>query len=360
MTPHQRKTAAIVSKLLEWYSKNARDLPWRREPYCNDPYAVHISEVMLQQTQVKTVMPYWTRWLEKLPNIPALANADSDLVHKLWEGLGYYSRARNLQRAAQEILRRHGGAFPTRYEDVLELPGVGPYTAGAICSIVFAQPRPILDGNVIRVLSRLHGIRTNVRTAATRQRLWNLATELVQAAPEAPGHLNQALMELGATVCIPKSPRCTECPARDVCTAYLQGIAGRLPNLGLRVQATSRKFFAFVVERKGTYLVRQRSADQVNAHLWEFPNLEAASGISNPGDAAVALGLRLTEADRPRMTVKHTITRFRITVEIYDAVGAGKEASGVWASKADLQRLAFPSAHRRIANALLGTQEADE
>ncbi len=315
---------------------------------------------MLQQTQVKTVIPYWMRWLEKLPNIPALANADSDLVHKLWEGLGYYSRARNLQRAAQEILRRHGGAFPTRYEDVLELPGVGPYTAGAICSIVFGQPRPILDGNVIRVLSRLHGIRANVRTAATRQRLWNLATELVQAAPEAPGHLNQALMELGATVCIPKSPRCSECPARNLCKGYSQGIAGRLPNLGLRVRATSRKFFAFVVERKGKYLVRQRSADQVNAHLWEFPNIEAASGVSSPDNAAVALGLTLTEADRPRMTVKHTITRFRITVEIYDAVGAGKEASGVWASKADLQRLAFPSAHRRIANALLGKQEADE
>jgi A/G-specific adenine glycosylase len=359
VTPHRPSIAPIVSRLLEWYLKNARDLPWRREPYCNDPYAVHVSEVMLQQTQVKTVIPYWTRWLVRLPDIAALAHADPDLIHKLWEGLGYYSRARNLQRAAQEVLRRHEGKFPTRYEDVLELPGVGPYTAGAICSIVFNQARPILDGNVIRVLARLHGIRANVRTAATRQKLWKLATELVEAAPEAPGHLNQALMELGAIVCIPKSPRCGECPARNLCTGYLKGIADRLPNLGLRVQATPRKFFAFVVERKGKYLVRQRSADQVNAHLWEFPNIEAASGISSPDNAAVALGLTLAEAGGPRMTVKHTITRFRITVEIYDAVVAGTDASGVWASKADLQRLAFPSAHRRIANALLGKQEGD-
>jgi A/G-specific adenine glycosylase len=354
VTPHQQTIDTIVSRLLEWYMRNARDLPWRREPYCNNPYAVHVSEVMLQQTQVKTVIPYWTRWLEKLPSISALAHADPDLVHKLWEGLGYYSRARNLQRSAQEILRRHGGEFPTRYEDVLELPGIGPYTAGAICSIAFGQPRPILDGNVIRVLARLHGIRVNVRASPVRERLWKLATELVEAAPAAPGQLNQALMELGATVCVPKTPRCTECPARNLCKGYSQGIAARLPNLGLRVKATSRKFFAFVVERKGKYLVRQRSAGLVNAHLWEFPNIESVSDAPNPSSAAGLLGLKLHAGASPWMTVKHSITRYRITLEVYGAARAEPEAVGVWASKSDLKRLAFPSAHRRIANALLG------
>ena len=354
MTPHQRQIATIVSRLLDWYAENARDLPWRREPYRNDPYAVHVSEVMLQQTQVKTVIPYWTRWLRTLPDISALANADPDLIHKLWEGLGYYSRARNLQKAAQEILKRHGGEFPTRYEDVLDLPGVGPYTAGAICSIVYEQAKPILDGNVIRVLARIHAIRGNVRTSPVRERLWKLATELVEAAPKTPGHLNQALMELGATVCVPKAPRCLECPARKICKGYVQGVAARLPNLGIRVPATSRKFFAFVAERKGKYLVCQRPVGLVNAQLWEFPNIESISGVPEPGDAAVALGLELSGTGGPWMSVKHSITRYRITMDVYVATGVGTGSPGVWASRSDLKRLAFPSAHRRIANALLG------
>ena len=308
---------------------------------------------MLQQTQVKTVIGYWERWLQALPNVAALAHADPDQVHKLWEGLGYYSRARNLQKAAVEIMRRHGGEFPTRYEDVLELPGVGPYTAGAICSIVYGQAKPILDGNVIRVLARVHGIRANVRTSPVRERLWKLATELVEAAPQNPGHLNQAVMELGATVCVPKTPRCLECPARKICRGYIQGVAARLPNLGTRVPATSRKFFAFVTERKGKYLVRQRSAGLVNAHLWEFPNTESISGVPGASAAADLLGLKLSGGGTPWMTIKHSITRYRITMDVYDATASGPEPTGVWASKSDLRRLAFPSAHRRIANALV-------
>ena len=166
----------LVPALLDWFSANARDLPWRRT---RDPYAIWVSEIMLQQTQVKTVIPYWKRWMRKLPSIEAVAKARSDKIHKLWEGLGYYTRARNLQKAAKQILEKHNGKFPDIFDDVLALPGIGRYTAGAICSIAFNQPTPILDGNVIRVLTRVYGIGENPHEKKTNARLWQLAEELV-------------------------------------------------------------------------------------------------------------------------------------------------------------------------------------
>jgi len=182
LTPHQRKTTAIVSKLLDWFSTNARDLPWRRT---RDPYAIWVSEIMLQQTQVKTVMPYWNRWMRKLPTLEAAAKAPSAKIHKLWEGLGYYTRVRNLQKAAQVIMEKHGGKFPEKFDDVLALPGIGRYTAGAICSIAFNQPTPLLDGNVIRVLTRIFGIAENPKEKQTNTQLWTLAEELVCRAKNA-------------------------------------------------------------------------------------------------------------------------------------------------------------------------------
>ena len=175
----QRKISALVEILLEWFAANTRDLPWRRT---RDPYAVWVSEIMLQQTQVKTVIPYWERWMQALPTVAAAAQAPSDQIHKLWEGLGYYTRVRNLQKAAQVIVTQHGGRFPEDYEAVLELPGIGRYTAGAICSIAFNQPAPILDGNVIRVLTRVFGIAENPKEKATNARLWELAAALVSQA----------------------------------------------------------------------------------------------------------------------------------------------------------------------------------
>src|SRR5208282_5376629 len=172
----------LVPALLDWFSANARDLPWRRT---RDPYAIWVSEIMLQQTQVKTVMPYWKRWMRELPTIKAVADASPDKIHKLWEGLGYYTRARNLQKAAQQIVARHGGRFPQNFDDVLALPGIGRYTAGAICSIAFNQPVPILDGNVIRVLTRIFGITENPKEKQTNARLWKLAEELVSRAKNA-------------------------------------------------------------------------------------------------------------------------------------------------------------------------------
>ena len=173
------KNSQLVSALLDWFAAHARDLPWRRT---RDPYAIWVSEIMLQQTQVKTVIPFWNRWLRELPTIAAAAQADSAKLHKLWEGLGYYTRVRNLQKAAQVIVEKHGGKFPENFEEVLALPGIGRYTAGAIGSIAFNQPTPILDGNVIRVLTRLFGIAENPKEKETNARLWQLAEELVKEA----------------------------------------------------------------------------------------------------------------------------------------------------------------------------------
>ncbi|HUA67417.1 MAG TPA: A/G-specific adenine glycosylase, partial [Candidatus Saccharimonadales bacterium] len=204
-----QKAGRLVPLLLDWFSKNARDLPWRRT---RDPYAIWISEIMLQQTQVKTVIPYWKRWRRELPTIKTVAGASADKIHKLWEGLGYYTRARNLQKAARQVITKHGGKFPENFDDILALPGIGRYTAGAICSIAFNQPMPILDGNVIRVLTRIFGIVENPKEKKTNARLWQLAEELVRRAVPSPprrggnttpyhSFLNQSLMELGALVC---------------------------------------------------------------------------------------------------------------------------------------------------------------
>src|SRR5579872_7438421 len=218
---HSTDNNGLVCSLLNWFCQNARDLPWRRT---NDPYAIWISEIMLQQTQVKTVISYWTRWMEKLPNVETFARARPQQVLKLWEGLGYYARVRNAHAAAKEIVQKFSGKFPAKFDDVLALPGIGRYTAGALCSIAFNQPEPILDGNAARVLCRIFGIRHDPREKATNARLWRIARELVEAAAREThtasasnggdgirpcSALNQALMELGALVCTPTQPKCS-------------------------------------------------------------------------------------------------------------------------------------------------------
>jgi len=218
-----------VPRLLKWYAAHARDLPWRRT---RDPYLIAVAEIMLQQTQVKTVIPFWERWQRELPTVEAAAKAPSAKIHKLWEGLGYYTRVRNLQKAAQLIVGRHAGKFPENFADILALPGIGRYTAGAICSIAFNQPAPILDGNVIRVLTRIFGIAGNPKEKTTGKLLWQIAEELVCRAknakdakdknpspasrssrdPNSCSHLNQSLMELGALICTPRNSQCLICP----------------------------------------------------------------------------------------------------------------------------------------------------
>ena len=378
--------ARLVPLLLDWFAANARDLPWRRTL---DPYAVWVSEIMLQQTQVKTVMPYFERWMIELPNVEALVNASSEKIHKLWEGLGYYTRVRNMQRAAQAVVAKHGGQFPTNFDDVLALPGIGRYTAGAIGSIAFNQPAPILDGNVIRVLARVFAIRENAKEKATNARLWQLAGELVQAAALTtndgtipviestlvlgPGHssfvirhspsgpcsaLNQSLMELGALVCTPRQPKCEACPLTRLCGARRDGLVEQLPNLGVRATATARRFAACVVERDGKFLVRQRPAGVVNAHLWEFPNVETSPTASKQATRqAIEAELRQHLASwTPFTTVKHTITRYRITLDVFRGTEHQRSplpGAGEWFHAAKLRQLPFTSAHRKVLEKLL-------
>ena len=370
---HNRKVSILVRELLKWYQIHKRDLPWRREPYSSDPYCVFVSEIMLQQTQVKTVLPFWERWMRELPTVQVAARASSDKIHKLWEGLGYYTRVRNLQKAAQLILDQHNGKFPNRFEDILALPGIGRYTAGAISSIAFNRPTPILDGNVMRVLTRIFGISENPRDKKTNERLWQIAEELVLNAEtfgkarvnsKSPNcsHLNQSLMELGALICTPRNPQCAACPVKKLCFAFNQDRVAELPNLGKREKATARRFVAFVMERNGQFLVRQRPAGVVNAHLWEFPNVEILNknGDGRDGNghvpfarAAKELGIEFKNA-KPICTVKHSITRYRMTLEAFgvQTKRAPKIPDAIWLPHGQLESLAFTSAHRKILTAV--------
>jgi len=343
----------IIEALTVWFAAHARDLPWRQT---RDPYAVWVSEVMLQQTQVKTVLTYWRRWMRVLPDIASLAAVDAGKLHKLWEGLGYYTRVRNLQQAARLIVARHDGRFPKDFEAVLDLPGIGRYTAGAVCSIAFDQPHPILDGNVIRVLTRLFGIPGRVRERETNRRLWQLAEDLVKRTcrrqPKgSPSLFNQSLMELGALVCTPRQPRCGDCPVSDWCSARQHSHINDLPNLGPRPGTLQRRFAAFLVRDGRRFLVRHRPAGGVNAHLWEFPNLELASQDDAPREAAQRLFGFGPETIELLGVLKHSITCNRITLEVFALSGCPRlSASGVgeWLTAHQMARLPFTAAHKKI------------
>jgi A/G-specific adenine glycosylase len=359
---------------MRWFLTHARDLPWRRT---RDPYAIWVSEIMLQQTQVKTVVGYYERWMLALPNLASLAGASSEQLHKLWEGLGYYTRVRNMHRAAQVIMAEHGGVFPRRYEDVLALPGIGRYTAGAICSIALGQPTAILDGNVIRVLSRIYGVEGDTGGKEVNARLWSLAQNLVTAVDRMSGRnlavgesskrrdqfggaspcslLNQSLMELGALVCTPQNPGCKACPVRKYCTAFEIRRVDQLPTPRKRPEVTARRFLAFILEDRDCYLVQQRPANVVNGNLWEFPNVEA-NGADTPAKAArTAIGAAASRVTRVQ-TIQHSITRYRIQLEVYRVQLKGHKGirlavhdpNSRWLKLQQLSELPFASAHRKI------------
>ena len=273
-------TERISNNLLSWYSSHFRSLPWRSDP---TPYHVWISEIMLQQTRIEAVLPYYDRFITTLPNIQSLAEAPQELLLKLWEGLGYYSRARNLQKTAQILMQEYGGEIPADYERILALPGIGPYTAGAIASIAFSIPVPAVDGNVMRVLSRLTGDTTDVLSTAGKKIFTELAWQFV---PEQnPGRFNQALMELGERICLPNTtPKCELCPLRSECVAYREGTTTSLP---VRIKKTKRRVekrqvvVAITGEHPPRLLIHQREDSGLLASLWELPNTLS----ENPMDA---------------------------------------------------------------------------
>jgi A/G-specific adenine glycosylase len=340
--------AEITAPLLDWYDKNARVLPWREN---TEPYRVWVSEIMLQQTRVEAVIPYYLRFMAALPTVEALAEADEARLMKLWEGLGYYSRARNLQKAARQIVAAHGGRFPKDFAEIRALPGIGPYTAGAIASISFGQPTPAVDGNVLRVLARLTGSERDIAEPAVKEE----STELLRSIYPAGrcGDFTQSLMELGATVCLPKAaPRCEVCPLSPFCSAYRDGTQAALPVKSKKAPRVRALKTVFLLRCADKLALRQRAADGLLGGLWEFPNAE---GHLRPEEAAEQLanwGVAMSSlVEGPRR--KHIFTHVEWEMVSFIADCAGESPGFHWVTRQALaEELALPSAFRPFLNAL--------
>jgi len=258
----------LTIPLLEWYRDNARRLPWREDP---TPYHVWVSEIMLQQTRVAAVLGYYARFLEELPDVAALAAVEEERLLKLWQGLGYYNRARNLQAAARQIMEKHGGVFPADYAAVRALKGVGDYTAGAICSIAFGLPVPAVDGNVLRVVARICGDDGDITTPAMKKRVSAALEEIIPL--QAAGEFTQAMMELGATVCLPNgAPLCAQCPAREFCVARREERTAQLPVKAPKKARRTEERTVWLIFHRGKVALRRRPEKGLLAGLWEFPN----------------------------------------------------------------------------------------
>ena len=319
--------------LRAWFRSNARDLPWRRT---RDPYAIWISEIMLQQTQVATVERYFPRFLAEFPDVVALAAASESDVLRQWEGLGYYRRARQMHAAARQIVAEHGGKFPDEFDAVRQLPGIGRYTAGAILSIAFDAAHPILEANTIRLLSRLWAYRGNTHDRTGQMLLWNAAASLLSA--RGNGELNQALMELGSLICTPRNPKCDACPLGSLCPTRKLGLQDRIPAPRRKTPVEELCEAAVVVQRNGRVLLRQCGDDERWAGLWDFPRfrLLLKTKLDEGIDASerqiidgvqTLVGVSIV---RPHhfTTLRHTVTRFRITLHGFVAQGKKEPLSG--------------------------------
>jgi A/G-specific adenine glycosylase len=346
----------LRTKLLAWYDLNRRDLPWRRT---RDPYAIWISEAMLQQTRVETVIPYWERFLERLPDVQALADAPEEEVYSLWAGLGYYSRARNLHAAARMVVDEFEGAVPDESDDLLRLPGVGRYTAGALASIAFDRPEPIVDGNVARVLSRQLGMRSDVSQPKTSARLWREAAALVEG--PRPGDLNQALMELGALVCTPKAPDCKTCPWTRSCDARRMGDAESLPIKKSKPKVKRVRAVAVLLERGARALAVRRESGGLLGGLWELPGAEVAHG-EKPLEAAARVVREQLGSEPPGLEeagrVRHLFTHRDMALHLFrsPAPDGRVRKNGIsehrWVSGPDLFDLPIATLTRKALEAL--------
>lgn len=354
--PEASQIEAIRVPLLTWYDRQRRDLPWRRT---KDPYAIWLSEVMLQQTQVATVIPYWERFLSRFPTVEALAAAPLDDVLSAWRGLGYYSRARNLHRAAQEVVAHFGGRLPSSAEALLTLPGFGRYTAGAVASIAFGEQAPLVDGNVARVLSRLFEVEGVPGDRAREARLWQLAGALVQG--ERPGDLNQALMEHGATVCRPESPLCLLCPVRGACMAFRHGRVDELPPAKVRAEPKRLTLALAVWPHENTLLFARRAEKGLFGGLWELPAAEIEPDVPDATAAtrlSEALGVAVT-AKGTLGTVQRQLTHRSLTLRLLRVTGRQRPAKAPafhelrWCTPAQAEGLGMSTAMQRALDAAL-------
>lgn len=339
---------AIRRRLLHWYDRHRRDLPWRRRG--NDPYAQWVAEIMLQQTRVETVAPYYKRFLTRFPTVEALAEADFQDVLKHWEGLGYYRRILHLHQAARQVASR-GGVIPETVQGLRELPGIGEYTAAAIASIAFDQPAAAVDGNVARVLSRLFHLRTSPTTAPGRRAVGAIAESLLPS--DRPGDFNQAWMDLGSMICTPRDPKCPQCPLEKTCHAATSGEVTRLPVRAQRAPVQSVIVVVGLFQHRARMLIRRRATGGLWSGLWEFPNVVVSGRqrVSAVRHLAADLGLALTTTPTKVALVRHQLTHRSIQFEVYLCPVEVKIDVGPdhrWVSKLAFEKLAVSTAHRRI------------
>ena len=326
-------------RLLAWYRRHGRDLPWRGS---RDPYRIWVSEIMLQQTQVETVKPYFARFLAEFPTIEALAQADADRVLRHWEGLGYYRRARQLHQAAKRIVADHAGVFPRQPQAVGQLPGIGRYTAGAILSIAFDAREPILEANTVRLFSRLLAFRGDTPSTEGQRLLWAMAEALLPR--RHPGRFNQALMDLGSEVCTGRTPQCGECPVAVLCLARQAGLEAEIPTPKRKPVIESRHEVALVVRRRGRVLLLRRPEGERWAGLWDFPrylvSAEHPAGLAQELADHVRhqLGITIEVGDQVA-TLRHGVTRFRITLDCYEARYRSTDGTAAAASSVETRWL---------------------
>lgn len=388
--------SGIRSSLLSWYDAEARDLPWRNQPEYRDirhpdPYAVLVSEIMLQQTTVRAVIPYFNSWMDRYPTLQELADASEEDVLRSWEGLGYYSRARNLHQAARETVSRYGGKLPEEVEELRDLPGIGDYTSGAVASIAYGKREPAVDANITRVLSRLFALKKNPEQEhlktdpAVRRYLYRLAGRLLP--PDRPGDFNQALMDLGSSLCKPNDPVCNQCPFEQWCRAHNLNLTGQIPERGKPTPTKSLEAALGIILREGKVLIQRRPPEGLFAGMWEFPGGKVRRGTWEPGrggageekskrgdtgtrrwtgkaqespEEAVVREVREETGLRTQVCEKlgifnHSYTRFRVRLHVFTCKRTGGRLTNPearWVTLEDLEDLPMPSANRRIVRAL--------
>jgi A/G-specific adenine glycosylase len=348
---------SVARRLLPWFRRHRRDLPWRRT---RDPYAIWISEAMLQQTQVATVIPYYERFMRRFPNVQALAAAPPDDVLRMWSGLGYYARGRNLHAAAKAIVGEFGGEVPADVASLRTLPGVGAYTAGAVSSIAFGKRAAVVDGNVARVIARLFAIRGDLRGPATRRRIWEMAEAMLPR--RSCGDFNQALMELGAMVCVPSGPACLVCPLRAGCRANRLGATDVIPRSATRATVRAETHVVVAIDCAGKWLFVRRPEDGLWGGLWELPSERAEAGAELSGARRVLRrfgGASASLSLTPFVRFEQQLTHRRITFVgfVCRSTSRRKVENGQWRSLSEVDDLGFSRAMRRVLEGLRGHLE---